>query len=522
MSCPAPNPGDAQAEAIAFLADPESYVPQPNKVTRIETHGAMVFLAGRQAHKIKRAVTYPYMDFSTLEKRRAACENEIAVNRDNAPDIYLAAIPITREADGRLAFDGGGEPIEWAVRMRRFDETKSLDRLAETAGLDDAVLIRLAETVTAAHARAPVRRGFDQVAAFATLLRQDSQEFAAAPELFAPERASRLIERTRAELERTARLLAEREDRGHVRRCHGDLHLKNIVLIDGAPVLFDAIEFDDSIASVDVLYDLAFLLMDLETRGMRKGANLVLNTYLKAAREDAHFDGLAALPLFLSSRAAIRARVTASLRTHEQGERRAADGKLARSYFDAALGFLEPEPARLVAVGGLSGTGKTTLARRLAPGIGGALGAVHLRSDVERKVLFGVSETERLGPRGYSPDATRRTYARLLDLAKRVLDAGCSVVVDAVFARPKERAAIEQVARDAGVDFAGLWLEAPERMLISRIEARRGDASDARAEIVRQQLTYDLGEIGWPRVPAAGAPDAVLAQARERLTGAVR
>jgi hypothetical protein len=513
------EPCDGQAEAIAFLADPANYTPQPESVKRIHTHGAMVFLAGHDAHKIKRAVKYPYMDFSTLEKRRAVCEQEIAVNRDNAPDIYVGTVPITREADGRLAFDGQGEVVEWAVRMRRFDETGSLDRIAETVGLDDALLARLAERIAAAHARAPIRRDFDQEAAFVELVRQDEQEFATAPELFDGEKARRLIDGTREELKRNARLLAARGKEGHVRRCHGDLHLKNIVLIDDAPVLFDAIEFDENIATVDVLYDLAFLLMDLETREMRHGANLVLNTYLKAAWQDAHLDGLKALPLFLSSRAAIRARVTASLRAHEHGGARVADARVARSYFEAALGFLKPHPARMIAVGGLSGTGKTTLARMLAPHIGAAPGAVHLRSDVERKVLFGVAETERLGPRGYSPEASKKTYERLFMLARRALKAGRSVVVDAVFARPKERAAIEAVAREGKAEFIGLWLDAPEETMISRVEERHGDASDARAEIVRQQLTYDLGEIDWARVSAADAPDRVLATALKRVKG---
>lgn len=508
---------DGQAEVIAFLADPASHTPQPETVKRIDTHGAIVFLVDDRAYKIKRAVKYPYLDFSTLEKRRAVCEQEIAVNRANAPEIYLGTVPITRESNGELAFDGDGKVVEWAVSMHRFDESKSLDRIAEKVGLDDTLLSLLARRIAAAHARAPIRRDFDQNAAFAKLVNQDEQEFAAAPELFDPETARRLIGATRAELDRNAKLLSARAANGHVRRCHGDLHLKNIALIDDEPVLFDAIEFDEDIATVDVLYDLAFLLMDLETRAMRHGANLVLNIYLKAVRDDAHLDGLAALPLFLSSRAAIRARVTASLRAHEHGRARAADTEVARSYFEAALGFLNPVPARLIAVGGLSGSGKTTIARMLAPHIGAAPGAIHLRSDVERKVLFGVAETERLGPRGYSPEASRKTYERLFMLAGRVLEAGRSVIVDAVFARPKERAAIAAVASEKLAPFIGLWLDAPEEVMVSRVEDRRGDASDASAEIVRQQLTYNLGEIDWARISTPGAPDEVLSAALRQV-----
>lgn len=504
---------DDQADVIALLADPASYAPPPDRVERIDTHGAIVFLAGREAYKIKRAVAYSYMDFSTLEKRRAACEREIEVNSESAPGIYLGVVPITCEQDGALAVAGAGEPVEWAVHMRRFDETRALDRLADSGALDAEVLPVLARRIAAAHARAPQRRDFDQSAAFARIIAEHAGDLAAAPELFPAAAAGDLLARSKAALGRLSPLLDARRAEGFVRRCHGDLHLKNIVLIDGEPVLFDAIEFDEAIATVDILYDLAFLLMDLELRGLRAGANLVLNDYLKAMREDRNLDALAALPLFLSSRAAIRARVTASLiaRTDEDagGENAAA----ARRYFDAALAYLAPPPARLVAVGGLSGTGKTTLARRLAPEFGAPPGVIHLRSDVERKALLGRAETDRLGPEGYAPEMTARVYARLAGLAARVLRAGHGVVVDAVFATPDERRAIEAVARGHGVPFIGLWLEAPEKVMVERVESRRHDASDATAEVVRRQLGYALGEIGWTRLAAGGAPDSVLERA---------
>jgi hypothetical protein len=504
-----------QSEVVAFLSDPRNHRPVPERVERIDTHGAMVFLAGENVYKIKRAVHYSYMDFSTLDRRRAACENEIRVNRVNAPQIYLGTIAITRDTDGGLALGGGGQAVEWAVHMRRFDETAGLDQVAARGALDDALLERLAGRVAMAHERAPRRAGFDQEKAFAAMLEQEAEEFAATPGLFNPEQATGLIAASRIILGRLGPLLRERAASGFVRLCHGDLHLRNIVLIDNEPVLFDAIEFDDAIATTDVLYDLAFLLMDLGTRGMAAAANIVFNGYLKVARDDRHFDALAAMPLFLAMRAAIRARVTAS-----QMALAGEDGDLApmaRRYFNAASGYLTPSQPRLIAIGGLSGTGKTTLARRLAPFVGAAPGAVHLRSDVERKALFHVAETERLGPEGYKRDVTARVYRRLEEAAAHVLGAGHSLIADAVYSTPQERSAIEAAAKSAGVPFTGLWLEADEQILIERVEARHGDASDADAVVVRQQLERGTGTIAWQRIAAGGGTDMVL----ERALGAL-
>lgn len=508
-----------QSEIIAFLSDPRSHDPVPARVERIDTHGAMVFLAGENAYKIKRAVHFSYMDFSTPARRRAACENEIRVNRENAPQIYLGTIAITREADGGLALGGSGETIEWAVHMRRFDENAGLDRLAGRGALSQDLLERLARSIAAAHERAPRRPNFDQGRSFAAILAQERDEFDAVPELFSPQRADELVAASRRALERLAASLDARAADGFVRQCHGDLHLANIVLIDGEPVLFDAIEFDDAIATVDVLYDLAFLLMDLDMRGMRAAANLVFNGYLKSAREDAHFDALAAMPLFLATRAAIRARVTASrmevagAAAGGDGGRRADMEAEARRYFDAASAYLAPDPPRLVAIGGLSGTGKTTLARRLAPFIGAAPGAVHMRSDVERKALFGIGETERLGPDGYAREITERVYRRLEEGAARVIRAGHGFVADAVYSTPQERSDIEAAARRAGAAFTGLWLEAGEQVLIERVKARRGDASDADAGVVRQQLERGTGAIAWKRIPAGGEIETVVKSA---------
>ncbi len=261
----------------------------------------------------------------------------------------------------------------------------------------------------------------------------------------------------------------------------------------GSPVLFDAIEFDEELATIDTLYDLAFLLMDLDHRGQRRGANTVLNRYLWRTQNALDLDGLAVLPMFLALRAGIRAMVAAQRAAQEKDDKRDAGLAMSRGYLEAGLAHLELGPPRLVAIGGLSGTGKSTLAAALAPNIGRAPGAVHLRSDLERKALFKVAETERLSQSAYTSEVTNEVYRRLNAKAVQVLNAGYSVVTDAVYAKSSERAEVKSTARSCGVPFTGLWLEAPPATLHTRVETRTGDASDATTQVVSQQLSYDIG-----------------------------
>ncbi|HEY6831800.1 MAG TPA: phosphotransferase, partial [Pseudolabrys sp.] len=303
-----------QQAVFEFLAAPETH--GGAQVARIDTHAASVFLAGERALKVKRAVRFPFLDYSTLEKRKAACEAELAVNHPFAPQIYKRVLPITRETDGRLAIDGKGEPVEWAVEMGRFDETQTLDQLAEAGRIDTKLADALGRAVAKAHVQVPVVKDFDFAAALEDIVAQNDAELRDVPELFPGDAVTTLTEATSKALASMRPLLAQRQHDGFVRRCHGDLHLGNIVSIDGQPTLFDAIEFDERIATSDVLYDLAFLLMDLIERKLTQAGNIVLNRYLIDARRDENLDALAALPLFMAVRAAIRAKVTAARREH--------------------------------------------------------------------------------------------------------------------------------------------------------------------------------------------------------------
>lgn len=502
---------DAQQPVIDFLGDAGSHDGAP--VKRIDTHAALVFLAGDRVLKIKRAVRFPFLDFSTLGKRRAACEAEIKVNRAFAPAIYRGVVPITRDSAGRLAIGGKGEPVEWAVEMRRFDESQTLDHLAEFGRIDEALADQLARTIAAAHRVAPTVTNAHFTETLADIIAQNETELAAEPDLFSLEDLRALAAATRDAFDRVKPLLQARERAGLVRRCHGDLHLGNVVLIEDKPVLFDAIEFDDRIATGDVLYDLAFLLMDLIERGLRPAANIVFNRYLIETQRVHDLDALAALPLFMSVRAAIRAKVTAARRKHSDArEKRSRD---ARSYADLARELLQAAKPKLVAIGGLSGTGKSLLARTLASEILPMPGPVVLRSDIERKAMFGVAETETLPKSAYTAEATAKVYATLAAKARRVVASGHSAIVDAVFAQPGERADIANAAGSA--DFAGLFLTADLQSRLERIGARTGDASDADAAIVQEQEKFELGRINWARVDASGTPEETVIRAKVAL-----
>lgn len=513
----------AQQDVLAFLADPAAYGGGVEKVRRIDTHAASVFLAGDRALKIKRAVRFPFLDFSTLEKRKRACEAEIEVNRRLAPELYRGVVAITRANDGGLAIggDGDGEPVEWAVDMVRFDENRTLDHMANE--INDDLADALGRAVVAAHDKAPVVDAEPWIKALGSYIDEHVEAFAEQREIFPAAEVEVLAAKSRAHYQRIVPLLRERGRRGLIRRIHGDLHLGNIVLIDGEPVLFDAIEFSAIIGSGDVLYDLAFLLMDLLERQLPQAANIVLNRYLAETHrigdlDNEDLDALTTLPFFLSMRAAIRAKVTAARLERAEAAERENIANSAQAYFGFAQRAIMPPSPKFIAVGGLSGTGKTLLARALAPYIAPMPGAVIVRSDVERKTLFGAGETEKLPEAAYTPDVNARVYTAIADKARRIVAAGHSAIVDAVFAQPPERDAVAAAAKAANVPLQGLFLTADLATRIARVGGRTNDASDAGAAVAQAQEDYDLGALEWPKIDAAGTVVETLVRARAALS----
>lgn len=500
-----------QESVFAYLADPATHP----RVRRIDTHAASVFLDGDRALKIKRAVRFPYLDYSTLEKRKAACDEEMKVNRKFAPQIYRRVVPITQSAQGSLDIDGDGTPVEFAVEMTRFDENQTFDHLAEAGPLDPDLVDAIADAIAASHVVAPLAPAEPWIESILPIIEGNTTAFRTAA-CFPASDIDDLSEASRSAFSRIRGLLERRGRQGFVRRCHGDLHLANIVLIDHKPVLFDAIEFDPTMASVDVLYDLAFPIMDFIRYDRHAAANALLNRYLAMTSVE-NLEALAALPLFMSLRAAIRANVLLA-RLGRPRRDKADVMQSARAYFELAHLTIHPPAPRLIAIGGLSGTGKSVLARALAPHVLPQPGAVVLRTDVLRKQLFQVSETDRLPENAYQPEITRQTYEILVQRAVRVHSQGHSVIVDAVFADEAERNAIRDAARKLNIRFVGLFLVADLATRLSRVGRRKRDASDATSEIAGLQEKYNIGAVDWAVIDASGTSEQTVKQCLVRIT----
>lgn len=493
-----------QEDAIAFLAKTFSEAALP-PIEFIETHISRIFLAGGRAFKLKRAVKLPYVDFSTPELRLAACRKEVDLNSTTAPGLYLGVKRITREADGVFAFDGNGDLVDAVIEMKRFDQSLLLDRMAASGKLTTDLMTQTARMIAHFHTQAPVIHAGGGAANLTAVLDINKAGFATS-RVFGENEVANLDATFRGVLMHHADALDQREAAGKVRRCHGDLHLRNICLLDGQPCLFDCIEFNDQIATVDVLYDLAFLLMDLWHRGLLELANLVTNRYLDETDNE---DGFILLPFLMAIRAAVRAHVIGT-QVEEGGDPSGTLRTEARAYFNVASELLNERRPRLVSIGGLSGSGKTTIAEALAAHVGAAPGARIIESDRIRKALHGVPPETRLPDKAYRQEVSERVYREMACRADLILAEGGSVVADAVFDRPLDRLRIEQVAAERRVPFLGVWLDVSPEVMWCRVEQRRAGPSDATVDILSRQLARDPGAITWHRLDAARRPARVV------------
>ncbi|QFI69769.1 AAA family ATPase [Sinorhizobium alkalisoli] len=482
-----------QSEAIAFLEERRGL----EACERMETHISYIFLVGNRAFKMKRAVKLPYVDFSTPGLRLEACEKEVALNAATAPGLYIGVRRVMRGKGGRLRFDNGDELVDAVVEMVRFDQGALLDRMAMEGRLTAELMTRAARMIARFHQAAPVIHQGSGSANIAGVLRINAAGFQTS-RVFGDEELREFNRAFEEKLAVHAPLLDAREAAGKVRRCHGDLHLRNICLIDGEPRLFDCIEFNDQIATVDTLYDLAFLLMDLWHRGFPELANLVANRYLDKTNDE---DGFVLLPYLMAIRAAVRAHVTAT--QFEESEARSSElAAEARSYFALARSLIETVSARLIVIGGFSGSGKTTVADMLAAEVGAPPGARVVESDRIRKAMHGVSAEERLPSAAYLPEVSERVYGEMADRTLTLLRAGAPVVANAVFDRVPNRARIEAVAREAGVPYTAVWLDADAALLRRRVASRRVSPSDADLEVLTRQLAAARNDVTWQKVDA--------------------
>jgi hypothetical protein len=459
----------------------------------LETHISWVLLTGEYAYKIKKPVNLEFLDFSSLELRRHYCEEELRLNRRLAPELYLDLAEI-RGTPGAPRVGGDGPVLEYAVRMREFPQASLASRALAGGAFGAAEIDALAALVARFHADAPHARAEERFGAPDAVLADALQNFEqmlplarAAPD----DRALRALRLwTQHEFEARSGVFAARRKQGFVRECHGDLHLGNIVLLEGRPVPFDCIEFNDSLRWIDVMSEAAFLAMDLEDRGRRDLAWRFLNRYLEATGD---YAGLAVLPFYLVYRALVRAKVHL-MRSRQSGLRRPERARLTRAFEDylrLAGRLAAPERPALILAHGLSGCGKTTLTQPLVE----ALGAIRVRSDLERKRAHGVaphaSSGSGVGSGLYTAVINAATYRRLGELAQEALRAGFSVVIDAAFLKRAERDAFRAIAERLDAPFTILDFHAPLEVLRARITerlARADDASEADLAVLEHQL----------------------------------
>jgi hypothetical protein len=473
-----------QQKLIAALCDPHRYVPTVPSVQVIETHISWVLLAGDYAYKIKKEINLGFLDYTELDARKYYCDEEIRLNRRTAPDIYLDTVAIGGSLD---APEFGAQPaLEYAVRMRRFDSSSLMDDLLLRGKISAEHIDLLAAGIARFHAGAPATDVSSEFGTAESINAAALQNFEQLRSLLTEkadrEEVAALEAATEAEYAACREIFETRRMQGFVRECHGDLHLGNIVLMGDEPVPFDCIEFNPALRWIDVMDEIAFSVMDLLHRDHPDLAWRLLNAYLEA---DGDYGGLSVLRFYLAYRATVRAKVCAIrvAQTHNSGRAKSNEMAACRSYLALALQCLGQYRPALIITHGLPGSGKTTFSQLALQQIG----AIRVRSDVERKRLFGLGTLENsraVAGDIYSPEATRRTYAHLQELARSILLAGFPVIVDAAFLKLDEREAFRELAQNMSVPFVIASLCAEDSRLRERIRQRRNDASEADVSVL--------------------------------------
>ena len=458
----------------------------PRRCRAEETHISWVLLTGRDAYKIKKSLDLGFLDFSTLEARHFYCTEELRLNRRLAPDLYLDVVAIGGSPEQPVL---GSEPaIEYAVHMRRFPRSAMMDRLLERGRITAKHIDQLAATIARFHAALPPAAADSPFGSAAAIQAAALHNFALLPPLLGAPADLAMLEKVRQasalEFAACEPLFRQRAAAGCVRECHGDLHLGNIVLLDDTPVPFDGIEFSATLRWIDVISEIAFTVMDLLQRGQPQLAWRFLNAYLEGTGD---YSGIGVLRFYLAYRAMVRAKVAAIRAGQEDPAQAQRELKACRSYLDLAHDCLTRRRPALIITHGLPGCGKSTFAQIALE----RLGAIRIRSDVERKRLFGLDaladSRSQTGGGIYSEEATRRTYAHLHELARGLLATGFPVIVDAAFLRHVERESFRALAREMGAPFVIASLRADEAVLAERLAerlSRADDASEANAAVL--------------------------------------
>ena len=518
---------DDQSAVIAALSEQSAYGFKPkHKIFVKETNISNVFLTGEKAYKLKRGVKYPYVDYSTLEKRQAACRKELELCEKFAPGLCHGVEEVVSDKKGRVFLrsacsDKKAEVVDYVLVMHEFEEDMLFENMVDRGDLDRFEMMDTAEKIFNSHKNAEIittRNPLDIIRG--RIYENNAMIRCFVPDVFDEEDVDALEAEQLETLERYRDLLLKRQTDGKIRWCHGDLTLRNLAMWNGQVVPFNPIEFYDDLTQIDTMYDFAFLLVEMESKGQRRLASILFNHYM-ALSED--WDGVPVLPLFLSCRAAVNAYVFAQ-RSVEIKDKHEAMLMANRAYEQLVISkrFLEHQKPVLVACGGLSGSGKSRIARESAPFIGNPPGAVIVRDDVLRKNMMNTGLEENLNVSEYKPEIEEEVFKAVCEKCRYMLASGQSVVADALFHKPEQRRAIEALAREMQVDFKGIWVDAPLDVRIERVTQRKRNPSDVRsAEELKQQLDIDVGPVTWEKIDTSGDRMTTLTRVRTLLADKV-
>lgn len=474
------------------LLDPAAYPHTVEAIEVVETHISWIYLTGCYAYKIKKPVNLGFLDFTTLDSRRHYCMEELRLNRRLCPDLYLQVLPVTKSDDG-IAIGGNGKIIDYAVQMEQFDRNGELDRMLREHKLQPHHIDMVSREVSTFHQDIPPTPPDAPWGTPATIRKTLLNNFSSEILTTLPPEEQPVLQElktwTGKQLDRLEQLFLQRKENGKVRECHGDMHTGNIVLYHERICIFDCIEFNPRLSTIDITSDIAFFMMDLLHKGRNDLAWRFLNGYMA---ETGDYQGMGVLRFYLVYRAMVRAKVTAIRRSQENTEDAKAQAlEEHRSYLDLASTLTTPPPARLILMYGISGSGKSTLAARIAT----TLGALHCRSDIERKRLAGMNPLDRSCPEDkktlYGKEMSEKTYNSLLGIARTTLNAGWHCIVDATFLHKEQRAPFIELARKTGTALRIVFCNAPSCVLEQRLEhrAQKGtDPSEAGIAIMKQQL----------------------------------
>lgn len=504
---------ESQADIITALSNPKNYAYKVKSVEVRQSHIAILFLAGDKVYKLKRAVLYPEADLSTREKRRLACVHEMKRSAIYAPNLVEKIESVRRLSSGKIVIGGAeGEEIDTILVMKRIPDKYLLNHLLPSSKFDRFEAMDLAEKLADLHKKAKILKnkwGTDTIKRL--ILENESVLSCFCPDIFEKKKLEDLTRHSLQALAQNSRLIRLRQKSGAVRKCHGDLLLSNIAWTGDEFIFFSPIEYNENLCCIDTLYDLADVLMDLEAIGERHLTNILFNHYMAHMND---IGGFPLLPLYQAIRAARRAAVCAKKSTLMHGWDRRRIIREARHYFDLAQHFISGKNPVLVACGGLSGSGKSRIARELGVFFDPSPGAVILRDDIIKKQMMGLAPTQTLDKQYDTPAFEEVVYDVLRQQARTALSVGSCVILDALFYNPAERQAAENLAQSEHVPFIGLWMDAPVTTREERIKTRLRNPSDVKErEELDRQLNLDTGIITWAKIMTDGPRDKTLQKA---------